>query len=88
MMGQCLPMIANELMPFLACFCSSPLWENSAAEIAAAPVKVTDPETKVVSGTGMSLSLPLSLLSLSLGLGNGVVAPPFEGSDIQYSVWA
>lgn len=49
-------MMANELMPFLASLWSPP-WANSAAEIAAVPVRVTEPDTNVVSGTA---DVPLS----------------------------
>lgn len=46
------PMIAKELIPCLAILSLwSPSWAKSAADIAAAPVKVTDPETKVVLGS-------------------------------------
>lgn len=46
-----IPMIAKEFMPFLAGLSLwSPPCANSAADTAAAPVNVTVPDTKVVSG--------------------------------------
>jgi len=43
-------MMANELTPCLATSSWSPVFANSAADTAAAPVYVIDPEMKVVSG--------------------------------------